>query len=608
VDVPTLFKALAPTHATLGSCLLILAPFQMVSGMRRYWGEGSPEESTYYAIIVIWAFIFTFLEVRKYRADQKAKSQDKPNPFISDEALANLKLMTWESVVTGCLHDAEWIVIRNICYDVRSWRAAHPGGQGRLTQMFGHDATEVFINGPHAHSSTAWRKMASLAVGRLDPREREEAHKKNDAFMFQLLTVTQVETTGTFKRITCATPLQMRFAKPGLCMPEARPARVTAAPTHEHKSMSAAVGITAIVNLVETGAQDLAARLGMGERKEGHSADRQIFIFPGQYCSLKAATQDEQAVRQLERPYTPFHSGFVKSDAPPPLARVLSSLPKGPVEKLDFMVKIYKLGKMSKFIENLKVGAQISVRGPMGEPVINPHAPDGRWATLFLLAGGSGITPMLQFMHYHMDYEEDNPNNNPMKWPVIHLVWCLHEPTNLVSAKLAELESRSRGRLKITTVPAPSGDPSMPGLARPAFERVTSGQGQGAQMAAPVESAKLTLRTLELVFEQTFDFVCTPVVPASPPASPKSTLTTPLLPSGSPPRGPPDRSPPSLTNAASLTGGSSSQPNVRQWDRLFGKDSTKVLVCGPPGFTEAAGEFSRTILGPEIAKSVVHVL
>jgi len=58
----------------------------------------------------------------------------------------------------------------------------------------------------------------------------------------------------------------------------------------------------------------------------------------------------------------------------------------------DLMIKVYDQGKMSKHMHHLEVGQTIDVKGPTGNFDYTPN----KWKAITMLAGGSGITPMLQ--------------------------------------------------------------------------------------------------------------------------------------------------------------------------------------------------------------------
>jgi cytochrome-b5 reductase len=62
---------------------------------------------------------------------------------------------------------------------------------------------------------------------------------------------------------------------------------------------------------------------------------------------------------------------------------------------MDLLVKRYEAGKMSKHIHDLKVGDFLDVKGPL--PKIQ-YAPN-KWKKIGMIAGGTGLTPMLQVAH-----------------------------------------------------------------------------------------------------------------------------------------------------------------------------------------------------------------
>lgn len=61
---------------------------------------------------------------------------------------------------------------------------------------------------------------------------------------------------------------------------------------------------------------------------------------------------------------------------------------------LNLLIKVYAQGKMSKHIHELKVGDELLVKGPMKK---KPYVPN-TLEQLVLIAGGTGLTPMLQLV------------------------------------------------------------------------------------------------------------------------------------------------------------------------------------------------------------------
>jgi cytochrome-b5 reductase len=91
----------------------------------------------------------------------------------------------------------------------------------------------------------------------------------------------------------------------------------------------------------------------------------------GQHISL-AATIDGQP-KEVVRSYTP----------------ITSDEDKGHV---DLLIKSYPTGNISKHVANLKIGDTIKVKGPKGAMVYTPNMV----RHFGMIAGGTGITPMLQ--------------------------------------------------------------------------------------------------------------------------------------------------------------------------------------------------------------------
>ncbi|RCH78097.1 NADH-cytochrome b5 reductase, partial [Rhizopus azygosporus] len=61
----------------------------------------------------------------------------------------------------------------------------------------------------------------------------------------------------------------------------------------------------------------------------------------------------------------------------------------------DLLVKTYPNGNISRLFSELKLGDELSVRGPKGNFVYTPNM----CREIGMIAGGTGITPMLQIIH-----------------------------------------------------------------------------------------------------------------------------------------------------------------------------------------------------------------
>jgi len=93
----------------------------------------------------------------------------------------------------------------------------------------------------------------------------------------------------------------------------------------------------------------------------------------GQHISLSALIEGQP--KEVLRSYTP-----ISSDEE--------------VGYFDLMVKSYPQGNISKYLDNLKIGQTMKVRGPKGAMVYTPNMVKH----IGMIAGGTGITPMLQII------------------------------------------------------------------------------------------------------------------------------------------------------------------------------------------------------------------
>jgi cytochrome-b5 reductase len=70
----------------------------------------------------------------------------------------------------------------------------------------------------------------------------------------------------------------------------------------------------------------------------------------------------------------------------------------------DLVVKIYPKGKMTQYLDQLQIGDTITVGGPKGRFLYEKN----KYAKIGMIAGGTGITPMLQVIKEILKFEDDN--------------------------------------------------------------------------------------------------------------------------------------------------------------------------------------------------------
>lgn len=102
----------------------------------------------------------------------------------------------------------------------------------------------------------------------------------------------------------------------------------------------------------------------------------------GQHVSIAATIDGKEVVRS----YTPVSSDLIDRG------------------HFDLLIKSYPTGNISKHVANLKVGDRIKTRGPKGQMVYRP----GLVRAFGMIAGGTGITPMLQIIRAILMNDDDN--------------------------------------------------------------------------------------------------------------------------------------------------------------------------------------------------------
>lgn len=136
----------------------------------------------------------------------------------------------------------------------------------------------------------------------------------------------------------------------------------------------------------------------------------------GQHISLQAEVDG----KNVQRSYTPTSSdddrGF-----------------------FDLIIKTYPNGNISKFVDSLKIGQSISVKGPKGQMVYTPDLAK----RLGMIAGGTGFTPCLQIIRAVLK----NPND---KTEIDFIYANVNEEDILLRDELDQLAKAHPDRFRIT--------------------------------------------------------------------------------------------------------------------------------------------------------------
>jgi len=154
----------------------------------------------------------------------------------------------------------------------------------------------------------------------------------------------------------------------------------------------------------------------------------------GRHISLRFVDADG---KMISRPYTPVTSddelGF-----------------------FELVVKIYPLGKMSRHLASLDIGKSIEVKGPLGEIAYDDNGQftigrtDGKVKSeqvvkvrkLGMIAGGTGLTPMLQIIKRILKRKQDR-----VEMTLLFANVC--EPDILLRGELEKLQEDNPDRFKL---------------------------------------------------------------------------------------------------------------------------------------------------------------
>ncbi|PIA65561.1 hypothetical protein AQUCO_00100806v1 [Aquilegia coerulea] len=161
-------------------------------------------------------------------------------------------------------------------------------------------------------------------------------------------------------------------------------------------------------------------------------------------CLLTRAPQGENAegkTKYVIRPYTPISDPDAKG-------------------YFDLLIKVYPEGKMSQHFASLKPGDVIEVKGPIEKLRYTPNMKKH----IGMIAGGSGITPMLQIIEAILKNSDDNTKTFGWQknlWLIVQtkvsLIYANVSPDDILLKEKLDILSASHPNLKIFyTVDEPS--------------------------------------------------------------------------------------------------------------------------------------------------------
>ncbi|XP_042492355.1 NADH-cytochrome b5 reductase-like protein [Macadamia integrifolia] len=144
------------------------------------------------------------------------------------------------------------------------------------------------------------------------------------------------------------------------------------------------------------------------------------------YTRAPQGLDDEGKMTYVLRPYTPISDPDSKG-------------------YFDLLIKMYPDGKMSQYFANLKKGDVLEVKGPIQKLRYTPNMKKN----IGMIAGGSGITPMLQII--------DAVIKNPDDTTQVSLIYANVSPDDILLKEKLDTLAKSNPNLKVFyTVDKPS--------------------------------------------------------------------------------------------------------------------------------------------------------
>ncbi|KAI9020324.1 heme peroxidase [Hyaloraphidium curvatum] len=388
-------------HRVFGACILLLGWANIQLGLQQQWPStgwiGNIVVGAWQALLATlflltelgWRGIVPFPMPDEVLGPVVGKVRRWLSGVFGGEApekevaakVVEVPIYGWADVNRRVAEGEEWVVIAGGVYDVSEWKSSHPGGKEVLKKMIGLDATAEFFGG-------------------VVPKDVESP--ADDDFDANL---GGTKARRRWRRAPTAPLLDLNATVLGSqAQLVAKPAQKIAAESHAHtpfadgKLASLLVGrlarsTTEKIAGGSSGMQDEFRRFvvaAKGESARGNTARRFTLVpvvprsgdaaefLPGQAVEIRARIKKRMVIRS----YTPISGNMV--------------------DGFDIAVKIKPRGQMTPFLDSLAVGkAVVEVRGPTGTVVLDADSPDGCYDHLLMVAGGSGITPMVQLAHWH---------------------------------------------------------------------------------------------------------------------------------------------------------------------------------------------------------------
>eukprot|EP01083_Nonionella_stella_P027139 74671_1 len=419
------YNKLKYAHALFAVSILFISPFCIWCGWQQHGLYHNRYVDAEYGFMIFYGLVISLMiggEIYQ-RLSPKLNNKTDFNQF-------NYHIFDWSEIGEKVSAGAAWIIIEGVIYDVSEWQYAHPGGRRVLLHFFGTDCTalfngergagEEFGNIRNAHSGHSRKQLLTMVVGEV---------------------LSDTNTTRTIQRKTTHHLASLDVCIDGDYDRQAEFAYLEEISNARKLTASKCIGRT-VVSTKKGKRQLVLLEFNYDILEHG-------ICFDGDYVLLHQVDK-----HTITRAYTPIDPKFILCNNDKYYTKNRSL----PIERrLFIMVRIYPNGRMSEVLNKLRVGHSLRITGPFRREQILPPPPNTDepkspnrptthrghledllegdsmdfdvdsdydrnalqrantvhietkqyWKRMVLIAGGTGITPMLNMIRYHLDSSDD---------------------------------------------------------------------------------------------------------------------------------------------------------------------------------------------------------
>ncbi|GES81430.1 heme peroxidase [Rhizophagus clarus] len=512
-----ILRLLKHVHCVFGVLIIVFSLINVYIGIKEYAQQFVVDKiwSILYSVwigilIIIFVVSENIIRIReiKFRYNKIDSTRDNHpkqqlRDFIKD--YDQLPMLTLDEFNQRVIRGMKLVILGNMIFDIGKWIKYHPGGAKILQRVIGTNITRDFFGSNNGNDQTE----SNFEEDEYDVHTSDQEQKKNLAAkrnnnkkrvgmgetFANFIDVININKTLGKKSSRVSVHSHSRFATKKLAtmvvailsdeneksftpfIPQPFKQHYTSSynqppPQVDPPNLSPSIFHRCIITNIEivtdnyqTDYQTDSPIVKKFNLKPIHKNDNFPYrkFIPGDYIEIMCDIDNQKIIRH----YCPLLQEFSEDHQED---KNITETNK--VDKMFWiLVKIYKNGFMSKYLDKQLKNFEISVRGPynLSDNVIpsnqslsysncillNPNNPKGCWDNLFMICGGSGITPMLQLIHYHLKEFEDNLHHQQYSTTSfkLHLLYANNSISDIIYPRhLDNMIKRFKGNFNITHI------------------------------------------------------------------------------------------------------------------------------------------------------------